>query len=276
MIEELEVSFDDVVEPEWDKTAEAWLRLNPPTRSQYRKGRRSDPSPVIVVHTAQSGTDMAGADPKAEGVADYIRRRSTAGSYHLLGDADSVLQLVRFSDEAYHVMGGYNRSTIGISLAINAEDWPKMTAERRGQFVHTAASMAAYGGHWHFMQGRVPPPAKFLTKAEVDAGETGITSHGRLDPGRRSDPGPMFPWRAFLRRYQDLVEVLTGHLLDWGADDRPVETWALYVEAAQEILGVTADGAFGPKTLAALESLDDERDNYRSRLDQIAAIADPG
>lgn len=214
-----------------------YLEDNPPARSQFRVGRRAEPRSVIVVHTAESGTDTAGPDGKAEAVASFIRGRSDPGSYHLLGDSDSIIQLVRFDDEAWHDRTGSNRWAVGISLAMNAGDWPKLSQARRGQFLDTAAQMSVIAARWMVDRGTPVPEARLLSKAESDrADAAGFISHARRDPGRREDPGAGFPWPEFFARYsaqlgQDAadggqpvsdidgaVEDLQRLLLSWGAD----------------------------------------------------------
>ncbi len=125
-----------------------YLEDNPPVRSQFRTGRRDPVKSVIVVHTAESGTERAGPDSKAEGVASFIQRRSDAGSYHLIGDSDSIIQMIRFDNEAFHDRTGSNRWSIGISLAMNAADWPGLTSGRRTELVRTAGQMAAIAAAW--------------------------------------------------------------------------------------------------------------------------------
>lgn len=173
-----------------------------PVRSQFRVGRRDPVRSVIVVHTAESGTDLDGPDPKAEGVANFIRNRSDAGSYHLLGDTDSIIQLVRFENEAYHDRTGSNRWAIGISLAMNAGDWPRLTPQRRTDLVATAAQMAGIAADWLEARGLERPQARLLTKLESDrVGACGFVTHAARDSGRRTDPGPAFPWTEFFEYY---------------------------------------------------------------------------
>ena len=181
-----------------------YLEDNPPARSQFRVGRRDPVKPVIVVHTAESGTDTEGPDPKAENVARFIRRRSTAGSYHLLGDADSIIQLVRFENEAYGDRTGSNRWAIHISLAMNAGDWPSLPPERRDALTRTAAWMARYAADWLQANGHGRPPPVLLSKQESDRRDaSGFISHARRDPTRRTDPGPAFPWEQFFDYYRN-------------------------------------------------------------------------
>lgn len=216
-----------------------YLEQNRPSRSQFRVGRRDNVRPVIVVHTAESGTDRSGPDPKAENVANFIRTRSTAGSYHLIGDADSIIQLVRFSNEAFQDGTGSNRFAIGISLAMNAADWSSISASRRSELTDTAAQMAALAAEWLVSQGLDAPAAQRLSKAESNrTSASGFISHAERDPTRRSDPGRDFPWTDFLNRYQVLVG--GGQSQDQLARE------------LQRLVGVTADGNIGPISLAAL------------------------
>ncbi|MEM7275247.1 MAG: N-acetylmuramoyl-L-alanine amidase, partial [Actinomycetota bacterium] len=183
-----------------------YLEQNRPRRSQFLVGRREPIRSVIVVHTAESGTDRFGSDPRAENVARFIRDRSDAGSYHLIGDADSIVQLVRFENEAFQDGSGSNPWAIGISLAMNAADWPRLSSSRRTQFTDTAAQMASIAARWLSDRGLPVPEARLLTKAESErANASGFISHARRDPTRRSDPGASFPWSAFFRTYQQYL-----------------------------------------------------------------------
>ena len=219
-----------------------YLEDNPPVRSQFRVGRRDPVKPVIVVHTAESGTDTAGPDPKAENVASFIRTRSTAGSYHLIGDRDSIIQLIRFENEAYHDRTGSNRWAISISLAMNAADWPGLSTTRRAELTTTAGQMAAIAARWLADRGLGIPEPVLLTKAESDRSDaSGFTSHARRDPTRRTDPGAGFPWTDFFRRYQQALS-------DGGLEpDRDT-----LIRQLQSLVGVTPDGIVGPLTRAAL------------------------
>ncbi len=219
-----------------------YLEDNPPRRSQFRRGRRSPVKPVIVVHTAESGTDRSGPDPKAENVSNFIQNRTTAGSYHLVGDADSIIQLVRFENEAFQDGTGSNRWAIGISLAMNAGDWPGLTSSRRDELTDTCAQMAVIAARWLMARGLQAPVARQLTKAESDrTSASGFISHARRDPARRTDPGVGFPWGAFFRSYQ---QQLSGTGVE---PDRDTLTRQL-----QTLIGASSDGIIGPNTRAAL------------------------
>ena len=180
-----------------------YLESNPPQTTQFR-ARRASPRPVIVVHTAESGPFPAGSsDQRAENTAGFIRGRSDPGSYHLLGDTNSIIQLIAFDNAAFHDATGSNEWSIGISLAMNANEWPTLEASVRDKLVGVAAQMAEMAAEWFVSKGLPAPAAKELTLDESNqAGASGFVAHGTRDPGRRTDPGEFFPWDNFLAVYQ--------------------------------------------------------------------------
>lgn len=176
---------------------EAWLRKNPPKRSQFRDGRRKSPTGLVVVHTAESVMDKVGPDTGAEGVANFIRNRDTPGSYHDIVDTDSSIKLVRYSDEAFQDGTGSNPFALAISFACAAADWPRMTEEKRKAFLHQGALAFKRQQDWLKANGFPTTPLRRVTKEQSDAGKAGFIAHGQRDPGRRSDPGAQFPWDAW-------------------------------------------------------------------------------
>lgn len=224
-----------------------YLEQNPPARSQYRTGRREPIRAVIVVHTAESGTDQDGDDPKAENVANFIRTRSDAGSYHLLGDTDSILHLVHFDNESYSDGTGSNEWAIHISLAMNAADWQPgaLTVERRSQLLDTAAQMAVIAGDWLYKNGYGYPKPVLLTKAESDRPDaSGFISHALRDPERRTDPGEFFPWPEFLARFAFRSSHTTA--------DRLVADLQAVINDMGWTPTLAEDGVYGPLTSAAV------------------------
>lgn len=219
-----------------------YLEDNPPRRDQFRVGRRDPVKPVIVVHTAEGGTDRVGADYKAENTASFIRNRTDAGSYHMLGDSDSIIQLVRFENEAYQDGTGSNRWAIGISLAMNAADWSRISSTRRQELTTTAAEMAAIAARWLGDRGLPYPVPRLLTKRQSDApNASGFISHARRDPSRRTDPGANFPWTEFFRLYRQILS-------DGGLEPTPEQL----TRDLQSLIGATPDGVIGPRTIAAM------------------------
>lgn len=217
-----------------------YLQKNAPRIKQFRKGRRKKIKPVIVLHTAESVSDTVGEDTKAEAVARFVRTRTTYGSYHLIGDRDSIIQLVSFSDEAFHDGTGSNSWSIGISLAMKSADWTKKSFPV-DQYLNSMVQMAGVASDWLERNGYGEVKAKRLTKAQSNlADANGFISHGDRDPSRRSDPGVAFPWANFLDMYSK------------GREISFVET--SFKKNIQKAIGVTADGIIGPKSMSALSS----------------------
>lgn len=186
----------------------AWLDSHPPRRSQFRRQRREDPSGVVVVHTAENTPDFVGFDGGAEAVANFIRNRTTPGSYHDLADSDSTINLVGYSSEAYHDGTGSNPHSYGVSIATRADVWPMAPAAWRNGAVHQAAAAAARYAHWLRARSGIVIPARRISRAESERRVPGFISHAERDPARRTDPGRDFPWAQFLAEYQRL---LGGH-----------------------------------------------------------------
>lgn len=184
----------------------AYLDRNPPARRQFRHPRRATASGVIVVHTAESTPDYVAFDGGAEAVARYIEVRSTPGSYHELVDSDSHIQLVEWTDEAFHDGTGTNPHSMGLSVATRADTWPLAPQRWRDGAVEQAAQRAAAYARWmHATYGVTIPPRR-ITADQARRRVPGFVTHGELDPGRRYDPGAGFPWDQFLARYAQLVD----------------------------------------------------------------------
>lgn len=178
----------------------AYLDDHPPARTQFRQ-RYATPTGLIVVHTAESALDAIGEDTGAEGVADFIRRRADPGSYHRLVDSDSIVPLVRFEMAAYGDGTGSNEFAIHLSFACRAADWPGMDPARREAFLVNGARAAREAAAWLREHHGVTVPARRVTRPQSDQRAAGFISHGERDPGRRTDPGPAFPWDRFLTLY---------------------------------------------------------------------------
>lgn len=181
-----------------------YLVDNPPARRQFRHPRRERPSGGIALHTAENTIDLTGIDTGAEAVADFIRRRDTPGSYHILADADSVIHLIRFSDEAFHDATGSNPYSLSVSGATQAAKWNSMPANRREAMVRNMALGAHLEAVWLLANYGIVVPARWISVGDYRNREPGFVRHADLDPNRRSDPGTTFPDELFFDTFADL------------------------------------------------------------------------
>lgn len=179
----------------------AWLDDHPPARDQFRCPRRERPSGVMCVHTAESTPDFVAFDGGAEAVANFIRNRSDAGSYHDLVDSDSCINLVSYSCEAYQDGTGSNPHAWGGSVATRADVWPLAPSEWRAGAIAQLAAAAARYAKWLKVHYGITVPARRINRAQSEARMPGFISHAERDPARRSDPGEGFPWDQFLSEY---------------------------------------------------------------------------
>ena len=179
-----------------------YLVDHPPKTRQFRSPRREDPSGVIVVHTAESAPDIAPEDRGAENVAAFIANRTDYGSYHVLADSDSCIQLVRYTDEAFHDATGSNPHSFGLSAATQAARWDTLPEWWvAGTLENMAVAAADYATWLHRTHGITIPAVRINRELSEDR-IPGFISHAERDPARRTDPGSGFPWDRFLRLYE--------------------------------------------------------------------------
>lgn len=179
----------------------------PQCRSVRRNGAR--PSGVVVLHTAENATDFQGVDEGAEAVARFIANRTDPGSYHVLVDSDSMIPLAPWSYECWHDTRTNNHA-VGISAAVRAADWPRLGTRGERAVARMALAAREYATWLHATRG-VVIPARRITRAQALAQTPGFIGHGEIDTGRRTDPGPDFPWDLFLAIYaQPFLAVTHG------------------------------------------------------------------
>lgn len=180
----------------------AYLDSHRPAVQQWYTKRSRALTGCTVLHTAESVMDSVGPDTGAESVADFIARRTTAGSYHDLVDSDSWVQLVDLDHGAFHDGTGSNNWALSISFACRTSDWRAMSAEKRRGFLRQGARAFVAQQAYRRARGFPTTELRLITKAQSDAGMSGFTYHGFRDPGRRSDPGVsspnLFPIEEFI------------------------------------------------------------------------------
>lgn len=238
----------------------AYLITHRPRIRQFRD-RGTKPSGVVVVHTAESTPDWVGPDAGAEAVARFIQGRTTYGSYHDLADSDSVVQLVPYSMQAYGDGTGSNPHAYHVSAATQAAKWNQAPKAWREGTVKNMAHAAAQYARWVKAEHGVTIPARRITRAQSDHRTPGFISHGERDPGRRTDPGPAFPWDLFLNTYAAAMGG-TSQEDDMSAEDvwnHPLPTPGGDTQRAKWLLSQAHTRASGARSAATacLEAVND-------------------
>lgn len=178
----------------WDHDAPAWFESVTPARRQFYRPRRDNAFPLWgTVHTAENNPDNIGPDTGAENVRDFITRRPDPGSYHVVGDFDS---LVRLGGDMWEMFGtgkpsGGNRWSLHLSMACKAQQWPQIPADRRPWYgINLAIPAADMTRLWDLEPRPISlREAELLVRTRGRQGVRGWCRHADLDPGRRTDPG---------------------------------------------------------------------------------------
>lgn len=175
-----------------------------PHLDQYGEARRyrNTPSGTIVIHTAENVADQIGGDLGAENVAAYVVRRTDYGSYHRIVDADSVIKMAPFGFETWHCRNT-NPWSIGISMAVMADDWDRYSDDYVMRVLRNAARASAEAVRDLKKYWKITVPIEHITGSQALAKRPGFTGHGETDPTRRHDPGSGFPWARFLRMVRE-------------------------------------------------------------------------
>lgn len=189
-----------------------------PARSQGMSPRRMAWTGAIAVHTCENTPDTVAPDGGAEGVANYIWRRSDAGSYHAIVDSDSIAWLFppdRWETWSIAARDRYNRRhnsyTASISMAYKARLWgsnPQYEGrmiDRCGEGIAEMLRIWAQGDTALALRA-----VRWISADQVANGEAGLFTHGDVQAYDREDAWTRHPQR---RELQDQLSASIRHYL---------------------------------------------------------------
>lgn len=165
-------------------------------------------SPIYLIIHYTAGTTLAAA-------VSWFQNPQAQASSHLVIDRDgSIVQMVAFNRRAWHAgkskwgnLDGMNHYSIGIEL-VNAG---KLRKNSSGQWVNWSnkvipASDVTVEKHkdetsdagWHeYPEAQLEAATKVGALLHKTYNFTDILGHDDVSPGRKVDPGPLFPINSF-------------------------------------------------------------------------------
>ena len=206
---------------------------------------------LIVIHTGEISPKVSNGSSPAERLSAYMSNPDGRSvSWHATTDDTTVLHEIPAQWTTAHVRG-WNSRGIGIEIATKHDLWDQLDADRVDAYIENLARLCAW-----YCQRFDLPAVQVQSKGAAESGAKGLIAHSTLDPARRKDPGPAFPWSDLLRRVEGILA--SGGVLVGLGDRGP------HVEAAQQLLhdkGYGAmvgaiDGAAGPKFDDAVRALE--------------------
>lgn len=179
---------------------------------------------ILVMHFTASG------GPDSRGDANYLSSASAKASAHIvIGRDGSIQQIVEFDQKAWHAGKSIWRGKANcndFSIGIEIDNWGKLTQTADGKFRswtgevvppnRVAKAMHKNEKVYHFWETftdkqllALEEVTKTILAAYPSIKE--IVGHDDIAPGRKTDPGPMFP----MSRFKGLVQ---------GRGDRSINT----------------------------------------------------
>lgn len=232
-----------------------FLLDNPPASRQFYPSRPEGLSGGVVIHT----TEGVGGDDSAENTARFIARRSDPGSYHVIVDTNSTVALMPDDHVAFGVAApGYNSRCWMIAIAARSADLTADSTLTMSEIDRMGHEIVEF---WR--RNGIDPltAARFI--GEDVKNQPGLAHHGDVQPWDRSDAWSRREDRwIFDSMLIQAIERHAGEVIPAPPPipPTPVPPQSVWGEGStgdkvrqiQALVGVTADGIYGPQTAAAV------------------------
>ena len=235
-----------------------FLLDNPPASRQFYPSRPNGLSGGVVIHT----TEGSGGFDSAEKTAQFIARRSDPGSYHCIVDIEpgTAVSLLPDDHVAFGVATpGFNSRCWMVAIAARSADLNPDNGYTQTEIDNLGREIAEF---WKRNGINAADAAQFIGDDVKD--RPGLAHHGDVQPADRSDA-----WSRRVERERFDAMLVDAILRYAGAPapspfvpvppvpDPPGSVWGPgsagdKVRQIQQIVGVTADGIYGPRTQAAV------------------------
>lgn len=242
---------------------EYYLLSNPPASRQFHPSRPAGLSGGVIIHT----TEGSGGYDSAENTAAFIARRSDPGSYHCIVDVEpnTAVHLMPDNYVAFGVATpGFNSRCWMIAIAARSADLDPTNGLTHAEIDNMAREIVNF-----WVRNGFDPTASAQFVGENAKDQPGLAHHGDVQPQDRSD--------AWSRREDRwvfdslLLQAIAKYAGSATGSQAPIpvqppttptptppqSVWSVgstgdKVRSIQKIVGVNADGIFGPQTEAAV------------------------
>lgn len=178
---------------------ENWEFINSPN---YWKGRKK-PCSVLVYHYTAGGS--------ANSCVKYFQKKDGVSAHFVIDRDGRIIQMVNLSDRSWHagVSTWKEEKNVNLfSVGIEICNWGILEKKDKKYFCWPNSYNLQYSGETPFKDniGRywekypeeqinsVVKITKFILETFPQISLDNIVGHEHISPGRKTDPGPAFPW----------------------------------------------------------------------------------